>query len=245
MSRTVRWDTLRSQIQYLADAQALTARHTPADLLRAGNQSIQHFREKVSATGSRNYLVNSNGTTASGPTSPFAFTVLDLGAATPAVVRVFGLDMLIDGRVIPLEHVGFESRNDFQDIVWGSGNFTGQPMAFANYQQAKLAIFPATDAVYNYTAWYLPVLADLVADSDTFDGVVGWEEWVAWDVLIKMIQRDQYPQAYATAERERDRLWADIERNCNPAKTGGLVRRVDTRELRLDRFRRRGNWWNL
>lgn len=244
MSRTVRWDVLRSQIQYLADIQGLTLRHTPADLLRAANQSIQHFREKVSQTGSRNYLVPSTpGTLAVGATSPYAFTVLDLSAVTPALVRIFGIDITVQGKVRPLEQIDFESRNDFQD--WGYSLVTGEPVAFAIYSQSKVAILPASNGAYPYVVWYLPVLPDLVADSDTFDGVVGWEEWVANDVMMKVIQRDQYPQLYASTAAERDRVWEDIERNCSPVKSGGLVRRVDSREFRVDRLRRRSNWWNL
>lgn len=241
MARTVRLDVLRQQIQYLADIQGMTARHATSDLNRAINQSIQHFREKVSQHGLRNYITHATGTLTSGATSPFAFTVLDLSAVSPAVVRVFGIEITIRGRIQPLELIDFENRNDFQD--WTFGPISDEPTAWAPYQQARVAILPASNAAYPYTVFYLPVLPDLTNDSDTFDGVVGWEEWVAWDALIKVLQRDQYPQVYATATAERDRIWADIERNCNPAKSGGLVKRVDSRELRQDRMRRRSSWW--
>lgn len=242
MARTVSLTNLLAQIRFLGNIQGMTARHTDADLTRAINQSIQHFREKVSAHGARNYLTHAVGTLSTGATSPFAFTVLDLAALSPAVVRVFALDITVQGRVVPLEQIDFDSRNDFQD--WGAVSMTREPIAYANYQQARLAIFPASNGAYPYTCWYLPVLADLVAGSDTFDGVVGWEEWVACDVLLKVLQRDEYPQVVAMATDMRDRVWADIERNCNPVKSGGIVRRVDSRALREDRIRRRSSWWN-
>lgn len=242
MARTATLTVLLAQVRYLGNIQGMTARHPDADLTRAINQSIQHFREKVSAHGVRNYLVSTTGTITAGATSPYSYTELDLSAKSPAIVRVFGLDITIQGRVIPLEQIDFDSRNDFQD--WGTVSLTREPLAYANVSQAKLAIFPASNGTYPYTCWYLPVLADLVSGSDTFDGVVGWEEWVVWDVLLKILQRDEYAAIVAQATAERDRVWADIERNCNPVKSGGIVRRVDSRSLREDRLRRRASWWN-
>ena len=102
MARTVRLDTLRGDIQWIADTKGLTVRHTSADLNRAINQSIQRFREKVSNRGIRHFLTHSAGTLSAGATSPFPFTVLDLAALSPSVVRVFGIDITYQGRVIPL-----------------------------------------------------------------------------------------------------------------------------------------------
>jgi hypothetical protein len=242
MARTVTLTNLLAQVRYLGNIQGMTARHTDSDLTRAINQSIQHFREKVSAHGVRNYLTHATGTLSVGATSPFAFTVLDLSAVSPAIVRVFGLDITVQGRVVPLEQIDFDSRNDFQD--WTATTLLQEPVAYANYQQARLAIFPASSGAYPYTVHYLPVLADLTSGFDTFDGVVGWEEWVACDVLLKVLQRDEYAAIVAMANDMRDRVWADIERNCNPVKSGGIVRRIDSRELRNNRLRRRASWWN-
>lgn len=242
MARTVTLTNLLSQIRYLGNLQGMAGRHPDSDLTRAINQSIQHFREKVSSHGVRSYLVSTTGTLAVGQTSPYAYTELDLSAKSPAIVRVFGLDITVQGRVVPLEQIDFDSRNDFQD--WGVTSATREPVAYANVSQYKLALFPASNAAYAYTCWYLPVLADLSAGSDTFDGVVGWEEWVVWDVLLKVLQRDEYAAIVAQATAERDRVWADIERNCNPTKSGGMVRRVDSRALRTDRIMRRVSWWN-
>lgn len=240
MARTATLTVLRDQIRALSDTQGLTARHTNADLLRAINQSIQHFREKVSAHGSKNYLTHATGTLTVGATSPFAFGVLDLSALSPNVVRVYGIELTVNGIVRPLEQVDFDSRNDFQQAEGGTNR--GEPVAFANYQKARVAILPASDAAYPYTVWYLPVLADLVADADTFDGFQGWEEWVAWDVLIKLLQRDQYPQLYQTATMERDAIWQTIEKMCNPVRSGGIIRRVDSRGLRTNRLHWRNRW---
>lgn len=236
MARTVSLSTMRGEIRWLADVKGLTVRHQDSDLNRAINQSIQHFREKVSNRGIRHYLTHTTGTLTSGATSPFAFTVLDLAAASPAVVRVYGVDINYQGRIVSLQQVDFDSRNDFQR---GDNQPTGIPVAWANYQTARLAILPASNGAYPYAVWYLPLLADLTLDADTFDGINGWERWIQWDVHVKLINRDKYGQDYMLAVAERDRAWADIEANCNPVKSGGVVRRYDARGLRGDQILRR------
>ena len=239
MARTVSLSTLRGEIRWLADVKGLTVRHLDTDLNRAINQSIQRLRLKVSNRGLRNFLTHSTGTLTQGATSPFAFTLLDLSAVSPNVVRVYGLDISYQGRLVSLEQVEFESRNDFQRGDFGTSPQTGVPIAWAVYQTSRLAILPASNGAYSYTVWYLPVLADLAADGDTFDGVAGWELWVQWDVHVKLINRDKYGQDYALAVQEREAAWADIEANCNPVKSGGPIRRYDARGMRHDQLGRR------
>lgn len=239
MARTVTLTVLLGEIRWLADAKGLTVRHSDADITRALNQSIQRFREKVSNRGIRHYLTHTTGTLSQGPTSPFAFTVLDLSAASPGIVRVFGVDITYQSRIISLEQVDFESRNDFQRGYQASAS-ADVPEAWANYQTNRLAILPCSNGAYPYTVWYLPVLADLVNGSDTFDGISGWELWLQWDVLVKLINRDKYGADYAMAVQERELVWQDIERNASPVKRGGVVRRYDARGIRADqRMRRR------
>lgn len=206
MARNRTLANLRADVRFLSDTQGLTVRHVDADLSRAINQSIQRFREMVSANSINHYLTSVTKTTTAGATSPYPFQTLDLSSETPAVVRVYAVDALIRGNVVPLTPEQFSARADYQ----GSRGLTGQPAAFANWTTYKLAILPAPDAVYSLVVWYLPQATDLSADGDTFDGIAGYEEWVVWDVVVKLINRDQFPQLYATATAERDALKRDM-----------------------------------
>lgn len=51
--------------------------------------------------------------------------------------------------------------------------------------KATVSIFPTTSAPGSYVQWYTPAFAALVADSDTFDGIDGWEEYIVVDVALK------------------------------------------------------------
>lgn len=225
MSRNVTLSTLRADIADQADiagSVAVSSRYTPSQLNRYINQAIQRFREKISNEGAQHYLTSTTGTLTAGATSPYPFGTLDLSSASPAVVRIYGIDVTIDDDVRSLEHVPFSDRTRF-----GGPDDTGEPCAWANYETDKVAIFPASDAAYTYVAWYLPVLADLSSDNDTFDGVAGWEDFIVWEVVCRLLAKDQHPNAYQAAVNERERAWADILRNATRVTSagGGVVGR--------------------
>lgn len=241
MARERTLGELKGDLRYLADAQGLTLRHTDSDITRALNQSIQRFRGKVSAEGLTHFLLYTSGTMPVGVTSPFGFGVIDLTAVTPACVQIYGIDVQFSGGCWDaLDAVEFTERNRYASEY---GNQTRPPVAFANFQTCKAGIFPASDSAYPYVAWYLPLFEDLANDSDAFDGVAGWEEWVVWDATIPMINRDQYPQAYAMATAERAERWNDIIRVAAKVNRGSVTRRRDTwGESMHKRARSRDRW---
>lgn len=218
MSRTVTLAQLRTDIANQCDfSTSSTGRYQPGLLNRLINQSIQRFRERISNEGITHFLVSWSGTLPAGTSGNYAFQVLDLSSLSPSLVRTYGLDLTISGVVRSLEQRSFQERNEFT-----SGPLmTGQPLAWAHYQTTSIAIMPAPDTSYPYTIWYLPVLADMSADSDTFDGVAGWEIYVLWDCVCQLIARDQYASAYQQATVERDNAWTDIVRSATKVSSAG------------------------
>lgn len=57
--------------------------------------------------------------------------------------------------------------------------------------KANVISFMPLPSVNNLTMYYVPVCAELVGDSDTFDGINGWEEYVIIDAAIKMLQKEE------------------------------------------------------
>lgn len=217
MSRTVTLAQLRTDIAAQADIVSGTGRYDTPTLNRFINQSIQRFRERLSNEGATHFLVSTTGNLGVGATSPFPFYSLDLSAVSPSIVRSFGIDITLPGNVIKsLPQVPFASRTDY-----GGAVVRGEPIAWAHYQTRKLAIMPGPNSAYPYVVWYLPVLADLAADDDTFDGVAGWEDFIVWDVVCRLIIRDQYMTAYQTATAYRNEVWADILRNATRVSRQG------------------------
>jgi hypothetical protein len=232
LSRTVTLTQLLLDIRNQADIVGATARHDDTLLTRLINQSIQRFRERLTADGIQHYLVNTTGLLTAGVTSPYPFNVLDLSAAAPNIVRTYSMDIDIGGRLKTLAHVQFEERSR-----WSGSQITGEPVAWCHIQTTTIAVMPAPTYAYSYAVWYLPKLADLTTGASTFDGVAGWEDYIVWDVVSRLVVRDQYPQAFQMVEQTKQELWRDILRSSRKVTVAPIVG-YDSLGLRL--YPRRG-----
>lgn len=224
MARNVTLLQLQTDIANQCDfVSSAATRYTPTLLTRLINQSIQRFRERISATGMTHFLVSTSGTLA-GPTAPYAFEVIDLSSVSPSVVRTYGFDVTIQGIVRTLPYRPFQERNDYSDLG------AGIPIAWSQYQTRTLAVMPS-GAGFAYTVWYLPVQDDMVDASSSFDGVAGWENWVVWDVVCQLAARDQYDVAMKQFAFLRDGIWEDITRSATKvtAVGGSIIGRDTTR----------------
>lgn len=215
--RTVTLAQLRLDIQNQADIAGLTQRHGATLITRFVNQGIQRFRERLSGEGARHFLSVATGTISSGATSGFPFRELRTNPIASGLVRAYGLDIKTQGGEWKrLEHTTFEDRANY-----GGPIAMGEPCVWAEYQTDKLAILPCPDQSYDFVLWYLAAPVDLSADSDTFDGVAGWEEYVVWDVVQRMMVRDQFPGPYQMVADFKNQVWADILRNATRVTTAG------------------------
>jgi hypothetical protein len=240
--RTRTLTNLLLDIRWQADQLGATLRNDDTSLTRALNQSIQAFREWISDNGFAYYLRPSSGTCPIGATAPYAFGQVNISAISPAVVRVYGFDLTIDNVIYSLDAVAFAERNNFQGFL-SDTNKSGIPISFSMYDNNQIALLPPAQAAYPYTLWYLPVSADLAAGSDTFDGIAGWEEWLIWDVLMKLVVRESDGAKAQLSAGERERVQAAIlKRSRHLQRQGPMIKR-DTRSEKMDKRRfLRSNW---
>lgn len=240
--RTRTLTNLLADIRWQADQLGATVRNDDASLTRALNQSIQAFREWVSDNGFAYYLKSSAGTCPIGATSPYAFGLITISSISPAVVRVYGFDLTINNVIYSLDAVAFAERNNFQGFL-SDTNKSGIPIAFTMFDNNSIALLPPAQAAYPYSLWYLPVSTDLSAGSDTFDGIAGWEEWLVWDVLVKLVVRETDLAKAQLAVGERDKIQAAILRRSRHLQRQGPMIKRDTRSEKMDKRRfLRSNW---
>lgn len=239
MARTRTLLQLRTSVRDQADLQSLTSRHTDSMLNAFINSEIQALRSDVSAVGITHFLTSSSGTLTAGVSTGFPYRLLDLTALSPSLVRVFGLDIqLTNQRWQTLRAVDFSERTQYQPEL-GSTSAGTVPEAWANVTTETLAILPAPGYAVPYRVFYLPVLADLSSDSDTFNGVEGWEDRVIVGTCLRCISRDQHAEPYQILTAEYARHWQRILQNCSKVSAAGAVfRRVDT----MGRRRRFTRW---
>lgn len=214
MTRLVTLGQLKADVGAQVDITGATARHTPTLLTRLINQSITRFRERLSAEGSTVYLTSASGTLTRGVASLFPFGLIDVSSSPSGLVKVYGVDVTIGSEVRRLTPIPFE-----QHTAYGSAE--GEPVAWSEYGRTQICIFPPPSSAFSYTLWYLPTIAPLVDDSSEWDGVAGWEEFVTWDVVCKVIVRDQTSKAYAMAVSARNEVWQDALRSARAVQSTG------------------------
>jgi len=232
VARTRTLAQMRTDLRWQADQLGVTLRTVDLDLNRILNQSIQRLREFVSEQGWPIYLTPKTGVLVVGPTPPYAFGSIDMVGFLPAVVHVFHLDVTVNGQVLTVPQIPFEARNDYQGVFGPTptGSTQSIPVGFFRLNNS-LGICPPPQSAYPYTLWYMGLAADLVADADTFDGIAGWEEWLTWDCLVKLLVRDRDPGPYQMAVVERDRLQADFLQRLRQDRPS-VAKRHDLRGMR-------------
>lgn len=187
-----------------ADIAGATVRYTPTMITRLINQARDRFYEKLALEGESHFTSVATGTIQTGPTSPHSFTVVDFSAVT-SLVRVISVDVVVNGQNLRLAHVPFADRDKY-----GGPNSRGVPVAWATYQTKQIAVFPTADQSYPYVLYYLPALTPLVNDADTWEINPGWDQYVTWDVVTRLIVKDQYANAYQMAVQTRNEIWDDL-----------------------------------
>lgn len=232
---------LRDRVRWLADQQGAVLRHKDTDLTKIIAQSYQRWRIRASENGFPDYLTPKQGTLTIGATSPYQFGVIDTSAWNPRPLAVYGLDIIVDGTHVALDAVDFRARNDFEGLWTGTN---GTPIAFSQYSDQQIVFFPPSDQAYSYIAWMLLT----TPDGAPFEGKAGWEEWIVWDVFIRMLHRDKNPALVVSAQQELSRLEAEILKGATRKQRHGPMVRRDTRlDKRLKNYvgRARSRFWGF
>jgi hypothetical protein len=241
MASSVNIAQLEQRVRWQCDiADEAELRHTSEALRREMMQSIRRYREKVSDNGHPYFLVPKTVSLTPGPASApdgtkYQWGLLKTESFEPAIVRIYGVEIHFNDRTRQLQAVEFSQRNDF-------GRWPTDPVAWFGKDETDICLLPPPDAARKCTVWYLPVVPDLLDDDDDFNpGIPGGDQWVVWDMKVKQLDRDNYPDQYAVAVQERERTWMELEARVSSHQRSDAVLRQDTRGRRRD-YRRYSNW---
>ncbi len=103
--------------------------------------------------------------------------------------KLRGLDCNINGNDwFSIRAFNFNERNRNQDTTWG---LIGGPNIRYRIMGENLKITPMPNGVYNLRMWYIPLAPTLAADSDSFNDINNFSEYVVVDAAIKMLQKEE------------------------------------------------------
>jgi len=94
-----------------------------------------------------------------------------------------GVDYDVSGRKRPMDKFMFRDRNNYQ-------NQTEQNVLRYRFVKNQIQFIPRASA-QSFTLWYVPVTMPLVLDSDTMDGVNGFEDYVIVRSAIRALVKEE------------------------------------------------------
>lgn len=138
-------------------------------------------------------------------TESFTLTDAALGVhALPAgFYKLRGLDDLTNSDYPrSVRRYNWNERNDFntyQTVV--------SPYKFSNVMYrvvgANLLLLPPQNAAKPYKLWYVAIPADLSGDSDSFEAINGWDQYVVLDAAIKCLLKEESDVSGLLGERSK------------------------------------------
>lgn len=92
--------------------------------------------------------------------------------------------------------LGSYSMHERASLIGSSASNPGRPVAF-RILAGNITFLPAPTAGYTIRHWYVPACPRLASDSDSFDGVDGWEEYAIWRSVAYVQQKEQLDPSFA------------------------------------------------
>lgn len=92
--------------------------------------------------------------------------------------------------------LGSYSMHERAALIGSSASNPGIPVAF-RILAGNITFLPAPTAGYTIRHWFVPACPRLVSDSDSFDGVDGWEEYAIWRAVAYVQQKEQLDPSFA------------------------------------------------
>ena len=152
------------------------------------NASIAELYDILVSRFEDYYILDTTATVTSGS---------DSFALPASFYKLKGLDFDIGGGQ-------YETVRAFQFIERNENYNAGTSSTLMRYRilGGNIKLSPLSEAAGNYKLWYIPRFTALVLDSDSFDGINGWNEYVIVDCAIKMLNKEESDSSAFVAQKK-------------------------------------------
>lgn len=113
--------------------------------------------------------------------------------------KLLALDVQVGSTYRPIRRFMLSERNK---ILYGDNS----PSHYSLYQ-STIRFYPDPTGAQTIRMWYVPVPATLTSAS-SFDAINGWDDWIAHDVAITMLNKEESDASVLI--RKRDQLEARL-----------------------------------
>lgn len=181
-----------------------------SELLSYINSSYAELYDLLVETYDDYYLTSAEETIAAGTST------LTLPAT---FYKLRGVDLkLSTNDYAALSKFNFNERNRLNsaNFLFGSNSTT----AASRYRLMgnTINLEPSDNAAGTYKVWYTPAITLLSTDTDTVDGVNGWEEYIIVDAAIKCLSKEE--SSTTVMERRKEALTRRIQKMASERDSG-------------------------
>ena len=112
--------------------------------------------------------------------------------------KLLGVDIYINGYWRTLEPLDWSRRGSYYNNL---GVWSDSSNIVYSIEGPIIRLFPEPTSSFPVKIWYIPYATVLVEDTDTFDGINGWEHYVVLDTAISMLAKEESDTRPLMAER--------------------------------------------
>jgi hypothetical protein len=159
------------------------------------NKSIAELHDILIQAYDGEYYINSETFTTANQAESYALsTIVD----SNNFYKIRGVDAKLNGTDwYTLKPFMFNERNKNQHV---SENFGTHPVKY-RLVGSNLVFTPIPDDGTEVKLWYIPSAQTLSADSDTYDDINGYSEYIVVDAAIKMLQKEESDVTVLVAQK--------------------------------------------
>lgn len=201
---------LRTEARQRADMETDDSFIADSELTRMINQSIKELRDLLIENQGHEFFLTTQVITTVAGTSSYALN--------SAFYQLLGVDVTVGGSVYTALPFNFHERNSFLNSS-GWGNCP----VYYRIEGSNIVFIPTPGGAHTVTLWYIPQFTDLSSDSDTFDGISGWEEYVVVDAAMKMLEKEE---SDTSALMARKMVLVDRIRSLAAKRDAGMPARI-------------------
>lgn len=201
MARTRTLSQMREEAYRRADCEGAYERHPAADVDRDLNQGGTALWDALIAARGEEYFAASTTVTTTADTSSYA---LSSGVYLLIAVR------LDETGGYPLIRFSSHEEAALRESDSSSGRPTHYQLRRSVAGVSSLVVLPEHSANLSLEVRYVPAFTDMVENTDTFDGLNGWEDYPIDFAARKMAMRDEDFELADRLERDMDRTMARV-----------------------------------
>lgn len=221
MARTIQLSELRTRVRERADMEDGTF-ITDSELNRYINASADWLYDLlVKAYGDEYFANQVDFSTVSGQSS-YSFAS-DMSVTN--FYKLLGVSLVpATGEEIPLKKFTFQERNKYSGAY--SANRFGKTILKYRLRGNNLVLTPEPEAAQTIRVYFIPSRTIMTNDTDTLEGVNGWEEFVVIDAAIKCKDKEESDVSVLMADRQV--YLARVEQMAEARDVGEPERMTDT-----------------